>query len=134
MRCLRQTGETQLSEVIERLEQERRDREKKKEFIVCKNCSHIITSLDCKIEINGKHAHTFNNPAGVVYRIGCFSSAKGCFNFGEPTEEYTWFPGFAWCYANCLGCFAHLGWLFQSGEEQFYGLILTNLTIGETPH
>lgn len=128
---LRQYTDEQLAEVTERLKQERTRQKKKKEFLICKNCSHIITSLDYKIEIDGRHIHTFKNPAGVVYTIGCFSKAVGCFNFGDLTEQYTWFPGFAWCYANCFNCFMHLGWFYQSNQNRFYGLILNHLTAGE---
>jgi hypothetical protein len=131
LQTLRKLSDEQLTKVTERIKQQRKDREKKKELILCRNCSHVITSLDRKIEIDGKHVHTYKNPAGIVYTIGCFSAAGGCFNFGDPTDEYTWFPGFAWCYSNCLNCFAHLGWFYQSGDRHFYGLILNHLTMGE---
>jgi len=127
---LRKYSDEQLQKVAQQLKQEWKEKKKKKEFIICRSCSHIITSVDKRIEIAGQHAHTFTNPAGIVYRIGCFSSAPGCFNFGEPTMEYTWFPGYTWCYANCLNCFMHLGWFFQSGDHHFYGLILNHLTMG----
>ncbi|MCP4154771.1 MAG: hypothetical protein GY757_44025 [bacterium] len=96
-------------------------------FLYCKHCNFIITSPSHRIEIAGAHSHTFRNPAGIVFRIGCFSSAKGCFHFGEPTAEHSWFPGYSWSFANCLNCFQHMGWLFQSGDSHFYGLILNNL-------
>jgi hypothetical protein len=127
---LRQYSDEQLAEVSEHLKQEWAEKKKKKEFLLCRNCSYIITSMDLKIEINGRNLHTFKNPAGVVYTIGCFSKAAGCFNFGDFTEEYTWFPGFAWCYANCFNCFTHLGWFYQSGQKSFYGLIIDNLKPG----
>jgi hypothetical protein len=127
----RKYSDEQLQKVSQRLKQLWKEKKKKKEFILCRSCSHIITSIDRKIEIDGQHAHTFTNPAGIVYRIGCFSEAPGCFNFGEPTEEFTWFPGFAWSYANCLKCFMHLGWFYQSGDRHFYGLILNHLIAGQ---
>ena len=131
VKFFRKYSDEQLQKVSQRLTQLWKEKKKKKEFILCRSCSHIITSFDRKIEIDGQHAHTFTNPAGIVYRIGCFSEASGCFNFGEPTEEFTWFPGFAWSYANCLKCFMHLGWFFQSGDRHFYGLILNHLIAGQ---
>ncbi|HLP59717.1 MAG TPA: cereblon family protein [Candidatus Deferrimicrobium sp.] len=127
---LRKYSDEQLAEVSEHLKQEWTEQKKKKEFLLCRNCSHIITSLDFKVEIDGRYMHTFKNPAGVVYTIGCFSKAVGCFNLGEPTQEYTWFPGFAWSYANCFNCFTHLGWFYRSAQNSFYGLILDHLTTG----
>lgn len=131
--ALRKYTDEELVKVTERLKQERNERKKKKEFLLCRNCSYIITLMDYKIEIDGRHRYTFKNPTGIVYTIGCFSKAVGCFNFGDPTEQYTWFPGFTWCYANCINCFMHLGWFYQSGEKYFYGLILDHLTMGPSP-
>ena len=128
---LRKYSNKQLEDVTQELKEKRREKKEKKNFILCRSCNHIITSVDKRTEISGQHAHIFKNPAGIVYRIGCFSAAKGCFNFGEPTEQFTWFPGYTWCYSNCLNCFIHLGWFFQSGEDHFYGLILSHLLEGE---
>jgi hypothetical protein len=94
---------------------------------LCIFCNNIITSPKNIIEINGKHDHTFTNPAGNTFAIGCFSTAKGCLNYDEPTIEYTWFPGFSWCYAICTSCYSHLGWRYESPVSSFYGLILINL-------
>lgn len=96
-------------------------------FILCRNCMNIITSTGNKIEMSGKHTHTFTNPKGFVYRIGCFGAARGILNQGAPTAEYTWFAGFSWTYSLCIRCFAHLGWFYQSGEKNFYGFILDHL-------
>ncbi len=103
-------------------------KKKKREFLHCHQCKHIITAKDLKVEVAGNFEHTFRNPAGVVYRIGCFSKAPGCLFVGEPTFEFTWFPGYSWVYSICQNCHTHLGWTFQSGDHRFYGLILKHLT------
>ncbi len=96
--------------------------------ILCGSCRHAVTSRAASIEVNRSHEHTFYNPTGVVFRIGCFSMAKGCLTVGEPTLEFTWFPGFSWTYAHCGKCHIHLGWLFASEQEgSFFGLILNKL-------
>lgn len=95
--------------------------------LLCGICGHYITSRDRAVEESGSHTHVFTNPAGVTFHIGCFSSAPGCHSAGDPTEEYTWFPGFAWSFALCGGCMAHLGWLYESGSRRFHGLILAGL-------
>lgn len=97
------------------------------EKILCKFCQHPITSSQKKIEVNGQYHHIFSNPIGITYEIGCFSSANGCINEGAPTLEYTWFTGFAWRFALCSNCYAHLGWFYQSDNDSFYALILESL-------
>jgi hypothetical protein len=130
-KALRKYNNKSLSEASQKLKDRRQEKKKKKKFLLCANCKFIITSLEEGIKIKGQHKHTFKNPAGIVYTIGCFSSAKGCIKYGEPTTQYTWFPGFAWNYALCGNCFVHLGWVFQSSDSGFYGLILNHLTEGE---
>lgn len=98
--------------------------------LVCKTCGIPITSPESAIEVSGAHRHTFVNPGGMVFRIGCFSGASGCYITGKPTGEFTWFPGYAWSYVICSGCFAHLGWHYSSGEGGFFGLILDRLVLG----
>jgi hypothetical protein len=95
--------------------------------ILCRNCGNRITTLDHIIAVHGQHTHTFTNPAGITYRIGCFSRAEGCLKYGEPTLEFTWFSGFGWNIAFCARCSSHLGWHYQSSGDQFFGLILTQL-------
>jgi ribosomal protein L32 len=96
--------------------------------ILCKECGHRLTSHDHAMEVEGKHRHTFFNPAGVLFEIGCFSDAAGAEVWGVPTTEFAWFAGFAWRFANCAGCRTHIGWQFLSGADRFfYGLVLSRL-------
>jgi hypothetical protein len=97
--------------------------------ILCKNCLHMVTAMEEKIEKSGAHAHTFVNPHGNVFEIGCFRHAPGCVYFGLMTNEFTWFKGYGWRLAGCGACAAHLGWVYisQSGEAMFHGLILSRL-------
>ncbi|MFH0974740.1 MAG: cereblon family protein [Spirochaetota bacterium] len=100
---------------------------KRENLILCKYCNYAITSPKHIIRIEGEHNHTFKNPYGSIFNIGCFSSAEGCLNHGDFTTEHTWFKGFGWCYASCTSCYIHLGWYFKSHETSFYGLILNKL-------
>jgi hypothetical protein len=93
----------------------------------CAACATRVTDEDAAIEAAGAHRHRFVNPAGAVFAIGCFASA-GCTVDGEPTDEFTWFPGYAWSYAACANCREHLGWCYESaGGLRFFGLILQRL-------
>lgn len=100
----------------------------KEEYILCRQCGRVITDMSKQIVVNGAHRHTFANPEGIVYEIGCFISAPGCVYTGTPTDEFTWFKGFSWRVALCQICLTHLGWLYiGSAYYRFNGLILERL-------
>jgi hypothetical protein len=101
-------------------------------FILCRQCRQVITHPTERIEMAGSHRHTFANPHGIVYEIGCFRSAQGCGYAGSATDEFSWFKGFYWRIAVCRTCLTHLGWLFtSSGHAGFNGLILDRLIDSE---
>lgn len=99
--------------------------------IVCRQCHNVITRPEERIEVNGSHQHTFANPSGLLFEIGCFQTAEGCGYTGEATEEYSWFKGYAWRVAVCGKCLTQIGWLFSAamGVSRFNGLILDRLII-----
>jgi hypothetical protein len=98
--------------------------------LYCALCGHAITSEAEKIEMNGDHRHTFFNPAGIVYELGCFHRAPGCLIGEEISADFTWFAGYVWSLALCGSCLAHLGWCFSSDSTSFFGLIGKNLRRG----
>ena len=105
--------------------QETTDRGK---FLICRQCLHMITHRSQQIIVDGAHKHTFANPHGIVFEIGCFKSAIGCGYVGQPSGEFSWFSGFMWQVAVCGSCLTHVGWLFTSSSfESFIGLILDRL-------
>jgi len=96
--------------------------------LVCKSCRSKITRRDLGMEINGKHRHVFFNPHGYVFELGSFASARNVIPTGPKTDEFTWFPGFAWQVVACTGCATQMGWRYTSGTKGgFFGLILINL-------
>jgi hypothetical protein len=98
------------------------------EFIRCRQCRNIIASPDDRITVHGSHHHTFANPHGIVFEIGCFKAVKGCGHVGAPSDDFTWFPGYNWRVAICFMCLTHLGWLFTAaGKENFHALIIDRL-------
>ena len=98
---------------------------KQPKFLLCINCLHRITSQQHLTDVNGKQVHTFTNPGGIQYTIGCFTVADGCLKHGNSTFEYTWFREYAWNYAMCSDCLQRLGWHFSSSDNKtFFGLIL----------
>jgi hypothetical protein len=99
--------------------------------IRCARCDAEITDEEARISVDGAHGHCFANPAGYVFEIGCFARAPGTEVRGEPTREFSWFRGFAWSYAHCRACDAHLGWAYEGkidgNAPRFFGLILDRL-------
>ncbi len=93
--------------------------------LVCAACAGVVTTRAARIEVDGAHRHTFTNPSGIVFNIGCFGEAPGSVQSGEYTPEWSWFNGWRWCYAHCRHCRTHLGWAYRRAEGlSFFGLIL----------
>jgi hypothetical protein len=97
-------------------------------YIICRQCHQPITRPEERITVQGAHHHTFANPHGIVFEIGCFKYAQGCGYAGPPSTEFTWFSGYAWRVSFCTMCLTHLGWVFiaESGDS-FHGFILDRL-------
>jgi len=100
--------------------------------LVCGSCGYPIARESDRTTIDGDHAHTCTNPHGVAFHIGCFSEAGGCKAVGPSTGEFSWFAGYVWTVAVCRHCDAHLGWLFRSASNRFFGLILDRLAARES--
>ncbi len=107
------------------IEEDESEKEEQK-GLLCRRCHLLITSARERLEKDGSHLHTFFNPAGIVYEIGCFRNAPGCLPFGPSSTEFAWFSGYSWQVVYCRGCQQHLGWRF-AGEDRFYGLIVNKL-------
>ncbi len=96
----------------------------------CARCAQVITHEHARIEVSGEHRHTFVNPHGLVFEIGCFDRAPGCAGVGPAEAFFSWFPGYAWRVVICRGCQAHLGWSYGERPD-FVGLILDRLCEGD---
>jgi hypothetical protein len=96
-------------------------------MLLCRRCGNPVTSPRYKIAMNGSHRHTYANPSGIVFEIGCFHSADGCGRVGAVSDEFSWFPGYGWQIVICRSCREHLGWFFSTSGNTFFGLILDRL-------
>ncbi|MCP4679546.1 MAG: hypothetical protein GY854_29460 [Deltaproteobacteria bacterium] len=95
--------------------------------LFCARCGHPITDKDQRMEVNGSHEHTFANPGGHVFRIGCFRDAPGCITARNESMEFTWFAGYSWSASGCSLCGIHIGWCFRLDDDVFFGLTLDSL-------
>jgi len=91
--------------------------------LLCAACRSFIAEARSRISVNGAHAHTFINPAGVIHKVACFASAPGARAVGEASAYWTWFPGYSWQVAVCSGCSEHIGWCFVGAEQRFVALL-----------
>jgi hypothetical protein len=98
----------------------------------CSECNSVITYADRIIAVSGSKRHSFTNPAGVFCDFFTFSSCPGAFALGDPIVEHSWFPGYGWSLALCLGCGNHLGWLYKEVSTrqevpEFWGILVTQV-------
>ncbi len=100
-------------------------------IIYCANCDAAISHIDAKREVNGSFDHQFTNPHGFTHHFGCYHYAPGCTISGGAHAADSWFPGFAWHLATCTQCANHMGWWFEHKDENFFGLILSQLSTRE---
>jgi len=96
-------------------------------LLACAFCLRPVTTSAARIEVGGAHQHTFVNPHGFRYHIGCFATVVGCVPVGEPSAFWTWFPGHTWQIELCGNCREHLGWRFHAADSEFHGLVLDRL-------
>ena len=120
-------GDVPRGEIAEVVEEESESDEEEEKAILCAECGHEVTHRRHKTSMAGGFEHSFANPAGIVFQIGCFEEAPGVGATGEESAEFTWFEGYTWQVVICRGCMAHLGWKYWSGEHGFFGLILARL-------
>jgi hypothetical protein len=97
--------------------------------LLCRACGHPITTEADRTTVEGAHEHVKRNPAGFVFRIGCFRAAPGAVGWGDAFAEHTWFGGYTWQIALCAGCGVHLGWAFGGKASAFHGLVTERLRL-----
>ncbi|HLO77668.1 MAG TPA: cereblon family protein [Magnetospirillum sp.] len=95
----------------------------------CAQCGQFMTRARLGIRMNGEHEHVLFNPAGILFRVVCFSDAPGAVAVGNASHRFTWFAGFTWRIALCKGCGIHVGWMYEGAGAPavFFGLIRSML-------
>ena len=94
--------------------------------LVCATCRHLITKVSERIDVRGRHDHSFHN-LGYPVKLGCFRNAQGCTGVETVSHGYSWFPGYAWQIQVCGSCYIQLGWKYMTRYDSFYGLIFGTL-------
>jgi len=95
----------------------------------CARCGAFMTRSRFGIRMNGDHEHVVFNPAGILFRIACFSDAPGAVAVGNASAQFSWFKGFTWRIALCRTCGVQMGWMYEGtgAPAVFFGLIRSML-------
>lgn len=87
--------------------------------VKCKSCQTVIASRsDMLVMSSDGPLGAYVNPSGYVHEIMTLLKANGLALIGVPTEEYSWFPGYAWTIAYCATCEYQMGWLFTATNKK----------------
>jgi len=121
------------SDVVERLLHIKKELEAKKELLSCILCSKQITRTESVLQMSMEGTCTTRmNPAGVLHQLLTVAEARNIHVETEPSEEFSYFPGFGWSIIKCSRCGNHLGWQFTRVDESiqpniFFGLLRSSL-------
>lgn len=102
-------------------------------LICCENCEVLITD-PAQVFVMSKDGIQSNyvNPGGHVYETVTVLSATNFQLVGNPSKQFSWFPGYAWTVMQCTFCNKHLGWKFTSNNlnpKEFFGLAKSGFKI-----
>ncbi|VDD88036.1 unnamed protein product [Enterobius vermicularis] len=94
--------------------------------IVCKRCGTFLCSLSDIISISTEgNSALYVNPSGYVHDMFTVSKLNSTTPQGNPSAEFSWFPGYEWTIHNCACCRNFIGWRFTSKSlkpRYFYGI------------
>jgi cereblon len=87
----------------------------------CSSCEAPLSTLASLVAISdeGASGGRYVNPAGQVHDLLTVADVvpNAVALEGEPSAEFSWFPGFKWTVAVCVRCRQHLGWQFTADEN-----------------
>lgn len=109
---------------------DREQRDDVERAVRCARCGHALTTEKERLDLYGRHAHTFMNPSGVVFDVRLYRDVPGSSVQGMPDSDTSWFPGTAWIYAHCAECKGHVGWRYVdlNDGKTFFGLIADSIS------
>ncbi|KAK1370128.1 ATP-dependent protease La (LON) domain protein [Heracleum sosnowskyi] len=96
--------------------------------IRCKNCQKVISKRSDMLVMSSMGPFgAYLNSSGYVHEIVTLLKVNGLSLVGHPSEEYSWFPGYAWTIAYCTNCECQMGWRFTATKknlnlQSFWGI------------
>jgi len=80
--------------------------------IRCRTCRNEVGDPGDTFRAGEDPVQVFVNQAGFAHEVMTVRNAWNVLITGQPTTEFTWFPGYAWRHLLCGRCGSHLGWLY----------------------
>ena len=96
-------------------------------MLLCRECDRPIASMHNCVTMTEREQDTvFVNPGGASHGLTCVSAVeqKRLLYVGQPSTQFSWFPGFAWTIMVCRHCGVHMGWRFSRPERGAGGCVL----------
>ncbi|EDV94752.1 protein cereblon [Drosophila grimshawi] len=96
-------------------------------------CSDLFAMSKHGVQTQYCNSAGYIHETNTVYRI--IAHAVGY--SGEPSTEFSWFPGYQWHIIICKFCAQHVGWEFKAVDPNlapkvFFGLAGSSVRIGKT--
>ncbi|KAL8109966.1 uncharacterized protein LOC141672116 [Apium graveolens] len=104
--------------------------------IRCKNCQEIVAKRSDMLEMSSDGPlGAYLNTRGYVHEIVTLLKVNGLSLVGHPSEEYSWFSGYAWTIACCTNCECQMGWCFTGTKKNlnlksFWGIRSSQISGG----
>jgi len=96
--------------------------------LCCRNCDEEIGKQEDIFSMSSEGPQgAYVNPGGYVHETLTLYKVKNLSLVGEPSTEYSWFPGYAWTICQCRFCDSHMGWKFTASSgslvpKKFWGI------------
>ena len=98
-------------------------------ILCCQNCGETLAQQSDIFSMSREGPQgSYVNPGGQVHETLTLYKVKNVMYIGQPSTEYSWFPGYAWQICRCIHCDSHLGWRFTASASEkmhpnkFYGI------------
>uniref|UniRef100_F1KWK3 Protein cereblon n=1 Tax=Ascaris suum TaxID=6253 RepID=F1KWK3_ASCSU len=99
--------------------------------IVCRGCGTTLCNMSNMINVSAEgNSALYVNPGGYVHDLFTVSKVTSTVARGQPSSEYSWFPGYKWTIHECAHCMRHVGWRFTSSNlnpPSFFGLTRSSI-------
>jgi len=95
--------------------------------LVCRRCGGQVADQSDIFSMSKEGPQgAYVNPHGAVHETLTVYKSKNLRLLGQPSTEYSWFPGYSWTITECSGCGDHTGWKFiatskKLNPDKFYG-------------
>lgn len=105
-------------------------------YFSCKRCENRLANYANVISMSKEGVQNYCNPNGFIHETLTVSEVldNSLQLVGSPSNEFSWFPSYAWQILLCKECHGHIGWFFTTttsnlSPSKFFGLSVKSLNI-----